>query len=221
MTARTHSYSKPEVALPPVQFSQTVLVRLIWTRAGVAWAYNVMAAQNTAGTAITQTLANTLGAAIKANFTSSGLAAATNIGVGLANIGVRDINTPSHVEFLDSGAAVGGSAAGKLLPPQDAVVITLRTALAGRSYRGRFYVPGSGENSYTSTGGVATATTTACQGFVQSMIAAFAASNIIFAVWSRPRPASGTKPAWPGAITPVLAAVARAQPFGTVRSRRV
>ena len=210
-----------ELALPATQFAGTVLVRLIWTKSGVAWAYNVLAAQNSAGTAVTQALANALGTTIKANFTSSGLAANTCLAVGLGNIGVRDINTPNHVEFLDVGAAVPGTAAGKLLPPQNALVVTLRTALAGRSYRGRMYIPGSGESSYTSTGGPATANLTAAQSFAQSMIAAFTAANLTFAVWSRPREASGTSPSWGGAITPVTAAVARAQPFGTVRSRRV
>lgn len=43
---------------------------------------------------------------------------------------------------LASGAQGGG---GDALPPQDALVITFRTASVGRAYRGRVYLAGQGE----------------------------------------------------------------------------
>jgi len=44
-------------------------------------------------------------------------------------------------------APVGGGVAGDMLPPQDAMVVTLQTGKVGRSYRGRLYLPGLPETS--------------------------------------------------------------------------
>lgn len=50
---------------------------------------------------------------------------------------VRRLGLPN----LSTGAAVPGVDAGDAYPPQTAWVVTLRTARAGRSYRGRVYLP--------------------------------------------------------------------------------
>lgn len=46
----------------------------------------------------------------------------------------------------------GSNSAGQPLPPQCSVVMSLRTASAGRSGRGRFYLPGLGTSQVSSTG---------------------------------------------------------------------
>lgn len=54
-----------------------------------------------------------------------------------------DPSTGELLEVADRGLPAGaaGTASGNSLPPQCAEVITIRTAVAGRSFRGRFYLP--------------------------------------------------------------------------------
>lgn len=127
-------------------------MRLIWSLNGQLYALNVLGVVNATNLAITQALANTVGAAVKTAFTSSSHDTDVHTSVSLANVGLRDIRTASQAEFLDSGAAVPGTSAGDVLPPQIALCITLRTALAGAAYRGRSYLPGYGELYNTATG---------------------------------------------------------------------
>jgi len=52
--------------------------------------------------------------------------------------------------------AATGSGTTDLLPGETCPIITLRTAIRGRSYRGRVYLPAQHDTSQTSSGGVAT-----------------------------------------------------------------
>lgn len=54
--------------------------------------------------------------------------------------------TAAPVEYTVSPAKTGNNSSGDPLPPQCALVTTWRTALAGRSYRGRSYSAGLCEN---------------------------------------------------------------------------
>lgn len=60
----------------------------------------------------------------------------------------RDVvpGTAAPVEYTVSPAKTGNNSSGDPLPPQCALVTTWRTALAGRSYRGRSYSAGLCEN---------------------------------------------------------------------------
>lgn len=68
-------------------------------------------------------------------------------GVGLTRL------TPNKTQVFYSDASSGsGTEASDPLPPQTAYEISLRTAQAGRSYRGRKYVPFAGEGASDATG---------------------------------------------------------------------
>jgi hypothetical protein len=70
---------------------------------------------------------------------------------------VRDINvTPNRIVAVSSVQSVGTSTA-EILPANAALVVTWRTALAGRSFRGRTYLGPSNET--VNNGGIANATT--------------------------------------------------------------
>lgn len=82
-------------------------------------------------------------------------------------IQVRDVvpGTGAGFDFTVSPSKQG-SKTNDVLPPQDAAVITWRTGLAGRSYRGRSYVPYQNEgeqNAGVLAGGALTSLTTAAQ----------------------------------------------------------
>jgi hypothetical protein len=56
------------------------------------------------------------------------------------------------VATTTAGTGYNGSAVGGVLPPQVAVVVTLRTDLAGKSTTGRFYLPGTADITQSSVG---------------------------------------------------------------------
>lgn len=81
--------------------------------------------------------------------TSGGLLYGLASLVSVTTIRVEDVK-PGTVATQDSVAgAVAGSNAGDPLPAQCALVFTLATLVKGRSYRGRFYLPGVTEDEVT------------------------------------------------------------------------
>ena len=192
-------------------------MRLVWALGGSLYALNVMGVVNTGAVAITQAITNTIGTAIKSALTSSGLGALIHTSVTLANIGLRDIRTANTAEFLDTGGATAGTSAGDFLPPQTAFVVTLRTAQAGRSFRGRVYLPGYGEGANAVTGTIGSATQSVA--FVTAVQAALVTNGLNLGVLSRPAPLA--TPARAGFITPVTSIVARDLVWDTQRRRAV
>lgn len=203
--------------MPQLVVANAAQMRLIWSLSGQLYALNVMGVVNPGGIAITQALTNSVGTAIKSAFASSGHNAVVVTTVGLASIGLRDIRTPSQSEYIDTGAAVLGTSANDLLPPQTALCITLRTAFAGASYRGRVYLPGFGEASNTVSG--TAAGTTAPVAFVTAIKAALIANALDLGVISRPAP--DAIPARAGMINVVTAIVARDAVWDTQRRRAI
>lgn len=192
-------------------------LRLIWSLSGQLYALNVMGVVNASNVAITQALTNTIGTAIKSAFTSSGQVGAIHNTVALANIGLRDIRTANTAEFIDSGAAVVGTGTGDLLPLQVANCVTLRTAFAGRSFRGRCYLPGYGEPNNGAAGTILSAATGVS--FITAIKAALVTSSLDLGVLSRPAPSA--LPPRAGFITPVTSIVSRDAVWDTQRRRAV
>jgi hypothetical protein len=169
----------------PLVIPTGVQIRLIWTKGGTDQAVNVLGALNPSAIAINQTLANTIGAAMKAGFTSSGLRAFVPSSYALSKVGLRDINIASQAEWLDTGTAMTGTGVSQQLPDQVSYCVTLRTALAGKRYRGRFYIPAADEAANDALG-VPTATyVAAAVAFVNACTAALTTSGLTPAVLSR------------------------------------
>ena len=93
-----------------------------------------------------------------------------------------------------TGTATSGGA-GELLPPQSAVVVTWRTALGGRSYRGRTYLSGYG--TLQQAGGTLNA------GNLTSFFARYNVATGVYAHWGLV------------VISRILNGVARPTPIGT------
>lgn len=203
--------------MPQLVVANSALLRLIWSRGGELYALNVMGVVNSTSVVINQALANTLGTAIKAALTSSGLGAQISGGVAIANVGLRDIRSANTAEFIDAGAPTGGTAGGDPLPPQIALCITLRTAQAGRSFRGRSYIPGFAESVNNVSGQITSAV--AGVDFIAAIQSALVAQSLNLGVLSRPREAPLTPSA--GFITPVTSIVARDSVWDTQRRRAI
>lgn len=199
-----------------------VQLRLHWTMNGVD-CFNVLGGAVAGGFTASQAIANALGTAILGRFTSSGLAALCATTTSLISVGLRDIRVANQPEFVSVAAAVPGTGAGNPLPNHVAAVVTLRTALAGRSFRGRAYFGGFIVAENTAAGAIVAALNTALVSFVTGAQTDMAASAITLGVVSRPfAGAAGppVRPARPGVVTPVTGIIARDTKWDTQRRRR-
>jgi hypothetical protein len=172
----------------PLIIANGVLVRLIWTAGGTTQMINVFGGQVTGSFTNSQSIANTVGAAVKAALASSGFGAKLATSTSLSAVGIRDVRTPSNAEYIDVSGPAAGTATGDTLPPSTALAITLRTAKAGQSYRGRTFFGGFTE-AWNGPGGAADATVgTTGVAFVTAIQSALNTSGITLSVASRPAP---------------------------------
>jgi hypothetical protein len=175
---------------PPMVVANAVQVRLRWL-VQTETAFNVLNFRATSAVVVNQALADQVGTQVKLAFAAQ-WAAHTATGNSLQKVGIRDLRVASSAEFVDSGSASAGGAAADSLPPQNAVVVTLRTAKAGRSFRGRVYLPGLSELDNSPTGVTSTAANTAAAAFINDIATRLQPIGLTFAVLSRPSDASTT-----------------------------
>lgn len=121
--------------------NNTAQVRLLWSLSGTPWAVNVLHAIEGATSGVDQGTADTIAAELKINTDMAPWLGDLYSGVQLQAVGVRDLNSAHAPEFI-AQVNRGGGAGSQMLPPQVAVCVTLRTAKAGQSYRGRAYLGG-------------------------------------------------------------------------------
>lgn len=196
---------------------QAAQLRLIWAWSGSLYALNVLGVVNAGGIAITQALTNTIGTAVKAGFASSAQNAVISSAVTLVNVGLRDLRSANQPEFIDTGAAVAGTSGGDSLPQQISLCITLRTAQAGKMFRGRSYLCGYTEANNTGGAGVSVAVPGVA--FVTAIKSALLASSLDLGVIHRPTVAP--LPVTAGFVTNVTAIVCRDSVWDTQRRRAI
>lgn len=208
------------MASHPLVLATAVQVRLFWTMNGVA-CINALSGIVAGGFVNSQAHANALGTAIIGRFTSSGLKALSAASTSMDGAGIRNLRVANEVEYVSTETPVVGTGSGDALPNQLAAVVTLRTAKAGRSFRGRVYLGGAIEAENTSVGRIATAYNTALASFMDGVQTDMGTEGITLAVLSRPRydPVSDAL-VYPGAITAVTAIVTRDEQWDTMRSRK-
>jgi hypothetical protein len=204
--------------MPPFVLGNAVQVRLIWDLNGRS-ASNVLGGQVGGGFVNSQAHADALATAVLGRFTSSGLKARTGANFSLSGVGIRDLRVANQAEYLNTSAPVAGTGTADPLPTQLAGVVTLRTALAGKSYRGRVYIAGADEDQSDSTGRIDAAYNTAIDAFITGVAADMATEGITLAVLSRPRTAPPFPVAWGGAVTPVTSITTRDTSWDTQRRR--
>jgi hypothetical protein len=220
--------------MPALVVSGAALVTLRWTQFGIPMV-NVLGASVGPTTTINQALSDTLSTAIKSSFTSV-LGARINAGTALVSVGIRDIRSANLAEFIGAGAQVVGANPGEPLPKQTTFCVTLRTARAGQSYRGRVYLGGFTETDSDSSGNAVTAVGTSAVSFITSIGTTFSGNGLTLAVVSRPSEritvvttkfhADGTTDvdtkvtnARSGTVTPVTSITARNNVWDTQRRR--
>lgn len=137
--------------MPPLVIPATVRVNLIWSLSDVEYAVNVLHYIVPGGQVVSNATATDLATDIGGAFVASALDSWLADVVDLERLTVRDLRTANQPEYSATIDAPGLSST-HVLPLQTALVATFRTALAGRSYRGRYYQPGWAETANGAAG---------------------------------------------------------------------
>lgn len=159
----------------------------------IYWNINSNLAINTLGLEVTgnpvfnQALADLIGPIVKSAFTNL-LAAQFAPGNSLVRVGIRDLRADHLPEFRETAAAAPATGTGDSLPASVALCVTLRTATAGKSGRGRVYLSGFGE-AVNAASGIATAPASAAAvAFIDNLRTSLPAQGVSLAVLTRPQP---------------------------------
>jgi hypothetical protein len=205
--------------VPALVVPNTVQVRVIWSVSAVPFAVNVLHFRNAGSVAVDQSLANGIASDVSAAFSSNvGVGGQWNSSTGITRVDVRDLNTANQPEFTAPVSGALGTASAELLPKQVALVVTLRTALAGRSFRGRVYVPGWSEIANQAGGVASTTTMSLADGIVRNIRANLSIRGLIMGVVSTrankaPRPVN--------IITDVVSLAVRDNQWDNQRRRNI
>lgn len=171
--------------MPALHVPDAALINLAWFHAPARTWINVIGARAAPTTTINQALANTLSTAIMSAFTTN---FAVHVGSTalLSYVAIRDIRQPNLPRFIGTAASVPGTATGDMLPGTTSLVMSLRTAKAGQSFRGRVYLGGFTEAANDASGSALAAVGTAGVAFINAISTAFSANGLTLAVVSRP-----------------------------------
>ncbi len=207
----------------PLVLASAVVVRIGWSFNGVL-GFNVLGGSVGGGFANSQAHANALATAIAVSLTSSGLKALLATTTELLTVGIRDVRTANEVEYSGDAGPVVGTGSGDPLPNELAAVVTLRTAKAGKSFRGRSYFSGAIVAESDASGHIVAGFNTAIVAFMTAVQANMGTEGITLCVLSRPRYANLLPPldiqTYGGNLTPVTSITARDTQWDSQRRRQ-
>jgi hypothetical protein len=209
----------------PQIIPNTVEVVLNWELPNGKVVHNVLHGRVAGGFSATAGVAEAIRAAITSGADWTGYAAQLNDGVSLLGVSLRDLRA-ANMPLVDStGVAAAGTATGDALPPEVALVVTLRTAFAGRGFRGRVYLPGFDTASLDADGTATAGAISAARTFVQHVQTALTASGITLGIaqparqaYTSPRTGAAI-PARSATIVDVTNIVTRNDVFDSQRRR--
>ncbi len=106
------------------------------------------------------------------------LAASLSTASSLQSVTVRDVNTQDQPVSQSTGASQAGTAAFDALPNEIAACLSLKTALTGRSNRGRAYIPGFQVNAVGSGNIISAGTVTALNNWAATWMSVYSAAGL-------------------------------------------
>lgn len=151
--------------MPPVIVEGSLHIRVIWTYDGSMLGINSLYANIGSGPNVNSAMASTIAGHLGSAHGDSGLNTHQPPAVSLANVEIRDVRQANQ-PLLSASVDSPGTGAGDLLPRGNALVVTSRTNLAGRSFRGRTYVPGFDESASDAAGRASSDAQTAASDFL-------------------------------------------------------
>jgi len=135
---------------------------------------------------IDQALANQIHTIVNTSLTNSGILTHLASTVTFERVGIRSLNAASQPEFTSTGTPTAGGASLDVLPLSTAACVTIRTALAGKSFRGRTYISGFGEEANDASGRILAAANDAAANLIAQINQNLAPAGFTLAVLSRP-----------------------------------
>ena len=172
---------------------------------------------------IDQAFADAMHTVVSSALSGSGMVPLLANTVVFERVKVRRLDIANQAEFASNGTPVSGAGTGDMLPLSLAVCVTLRTALAGKSFRGRTYLSGWDETQNTATGRTNAAANTAAKQFIDNIFVNSFAQGVSIAVLSRNSPAvtipAKTIPARAGQANPITASLVRDTKWESQRRR--
>jgi|KBSSwiStaDraftv2_1062776.scaffolds.fasta_scaffold785265_1 hypothetical protein len=211
--------------MPFVAKANVVTAILHWTFHGTP-GVNVIDCRVAAGYSVNGSLVNTLNTAIIGTFTSSSLNGVLASTTTYTGVGLRDMRTEGQAEVLSTNGTFPFVGVGLALPNQVAAVLTKRTALAGRFFRGRLYVGGFVDTANSATGRIDDAIVPIITSWGSALGAALTTNSLTPAVHSpaypsRPSsiPGAPDLPPHPETLTDITAWILRDQVWDTQRRR--
>jgi hypothetical protein len=197
-------------------------VKWVWSMNAIS-AINVTNAIITGSPTINPALAEAQFVAIKAAMTAAALPEWWGTNIQLTRVALRDMRTPNNAEIESTGPPLISTSPEDSLPPQTAAVITLRTAKAGKSFRGRIFLPGFNESANDGSGRITSDAFAALQVFANSVPTLYT-GGLQLCVASRQvvnrAPGAGCAVLRPSQVTPVTQALIRDNIWDTQRRRR-
>lgn len=209
----------------PLVIPQTCQVKLQWQFPNGAIGSNVLGAIIPDDFTFTQADVDDVMDGIVASAGWAELNVLLGTGTRLLGVEIKDVRTANLAGVPSSAPPAVGTSAANALPENDALVVSLRTAQAGRAFRGRVYL-GGWTTDALDTGGAATdAAVTAAQDFVTDVGVALNAKSFELAIAHRGHnayisPATGqTVEAEAAGSVPVTSIICRTATFASQRRR--
>lgn len=125
----------------PIVIPLAVQVVLNWTVAGGRSGHNVLYGKTPAVPAPTVAMAQALFAGMTTGALWTAMATHLASTLTINSVSVMSVHAANQPVFVSTGSAVAGANATLALPAEMALCVTLRTALRGRSNRGRIFIP--------------------------------------------------------------------------------
>lgn len=168
----------PRVPVPgPIVIPNCIEVKLHWSDS-LGLFSNVLHGNLTAVGPINPALAETLFSAFKANTGTVVWLADLAATMSFTGVSVKDLRAANNPEFPSSGASAPGAAVGAAASVNNALVVTLRSAQAGRGFRGRVYLGGLTQASLASARQWSGAAGANAVGFIEGVRSVLSANSI-------------------------------------------
>lgn len=200
-------------------------IRIVWACSGQTLV-NVFGGLSQGSGTVSQATADAVRDIIVGAYASSGLAPLQTTQVAIQRVGIRDVSTPNNAEYESAVTGTGGTdAASDTLPRSAAVVVTFKTARAGKSFRGRSYMAGFAETQNATASVIAATAATASTAFWDAIRNNLPTAGYVQSILSPALPArpnhdgSAELPAKTATNTAVTTALVRSLEWGSQRRR--
>ena len=159
-----------------------IQVVTFWTLEDGRVAHNVLHGRVSGSFTPTAPVATAIHTGLSTGGAWTALAATLATSTVFTGIALRDLRVANMPQVASTSAFAPGTGAGESLPNEVAAVITLRTAFAGRSARGRIYVPGFAVGSTSAGNLISAGTVAALNGWAATIPTVFTANGLTFAL---------------------------------------